>query len=157
MIHQIGNEMRPRNAGKILLSGPIAGFMPGSFQAAYNGTKSFIDSFAFALRNELREADIVVSCLMPGPTETEFFRRADMLDTAVGQQDKDDPAMVAKTGFEALMRGEAESSAAGGTRSRRRSPISRPRVSWPSSIAKWPNRRRRLIDGRLVTRRNRVL
>ncbi|MEZ2410669.1 SDR family NAD(P)-dependent oxidoreductase [Bosea sp. RCC_152_1] len=108
LIHRIGNDMRARNAGKILLTGSIAGFMPGSFQAVYNGTKAFIDSFAFALRNELKDTEVVVSCLMPGPTETEFFRRADMLDTAVGQQEKDDPAEVAKTGFEALMRGDAD-------------------------------------------------
>ncbi len=108
LVHRIGRRMRERNSGKILLTGSIAGFLPGSFQAVYNGTKSFIDSFAFALRNELKDTEIVVSCLMPGPTDTRFFERADMLDTAVGQQEKDDPAMVARTGFEALMRGEAD-------------------------------------------------
>lgn len=108
LVHRIGRRMRERNSGKILLTGSIAGFLPGSFQAVYNGTKSFIDSFAFALRNELKDTDVVVSCLMPGPTDTRFFERADMLDTAVGQQEKDDPAMVARTGFEALMRGEAD-------------------------------------------------
>jgi short-subunit dehydrogenase len=108
LIHRLGKEMRARNAGKILLTGSIAGFMPGSFQAVYNGTKAFIDSFAFALRNELKDTDVVISCLMPGPTDTEFFRRADMLDTAVGQQEKDDPAEVAKNGFDALMRGDGD-------------------------------------------------
>jgi len=108
LVHRIGRQMRTRNRGRILLTGSIAGFMPGSFQAVYNGTKSFIDSFAFALRNELKDTEIVVSCLMPGPTETRFFERAGMLDTAVGQQEKDDAAMVARTGFEALMRGEAD-------------------------------------------------
>lgn len=108
LVHRIGNAMRARNAGKILLTGSIAGFMPGSFQAVYNGSKAFIDSFAFALRNELKDTDITISCLMPGPTETRFFERADMLDTAVGQQEKDDPAEVARTGFEALMAGEAD-------------------------------------------------
>jgi short-subunit dehydrogenase len=99
--------MRARDHGRILITGSIAGFMPGSFQAVYNGTKAFIDSFAEALRNELKDTKIVISCLMPGPTETEFFRRAEMLDTAVGQGRKDDPADVAKAGFDALMRGEA--------------------------------------------------
>lgn len=108
LVHRIGRQMRTRNRGRILLTGSIAGFMPGAFQAVYNGTKSFIDSFAFALRNELKDTEIVVSCLMPGPTETRFFERAGMLDTAVGQQEKDDAAMVARTGFEALMRGEAD-------------------------------------------------
>jgi uncharacterized protein len=82
--------------------------MPGSFQAVYNGTKAFIDSFSFALRNELKESGVTVTCLMPGATETEFFERADMLDTKVGQQDKDDPAKVAKDGFDAMIKGEGD-------------------------------------------------
>jgi short-subunit dehydrogenase len=82
--------------------------MPGSFQAVYNGTKAFIDSFSFALRNELKETDVTVTCLMPGATETEFFERADMLDTKVGQQEKDDPAKVARDGFDAMMNGEGD-------------------------------------------------
>jgi uncharacterized protein len=94
--------------GKILLTGSIAGFMPGSFSAVYNGTKAFIDSFSFALRNELKDTGITVTCLMPGATETEFFERADMMDTKVGQQEKDDPAKVAKDGFDAMMNGEGD-------------------------------------------------
>jgi short-subunit dehydrogenase len=108
LIQKIGQEMRARNAGRILITGSIAGFMPGSFQAVYNGTKSFIDSFSFALRNELKDTDITVTCLMPGPTDTEFFERADMLDTKVGTDKKDDPAMVAKVGFEAMLDGEGD-------------------------------------------------
>ena len=82
--------------------------MPGSFQAVYNGTKAFVNSFAFALRNELKDTDVTVTCLMPGATETRFFERADMLDTKVGQQEKDDPADVAKTGWDAMMRGDGD-------------------------------------------------
>ncbi|MET3889141.1 short-subunit dehydrogenase [Bosea sp. OAE506] len=108
LVHSIGRQMRERNAGRILLTGSIAGFIPGSFQAVYNGTKAFIDSFAFAIRNELKDTRVVISCLMPGPTDTEFFRRADMLDTAVGQQDKDDAAMVARVGFDAVMNGDGD-------------------------------------------------
>ncbi len=108
LIHRIANDMRRRNAGKILITGSIAGFIPGSFQAVYNGSKAFLDNFAFALRNELKDTAMTVSCLMPGPTDTEFFRRADMLDTSVGQSKKDDPAMVAKVGYDALMNGEAD-------------------------------------------------
>jgi short-subunit dehydrogenase len=100
--------MRARNRGRILITGSIAGFMPGSFQAVYNGTKAFIDSFSFALRNELKETEITVTCLMPGATETEFFERADMLDTKVGAQEKDDPAKVARDGFDAMMKGESD-------------------------------------------------
>src|SRR5215213_3153200 len=100
--------MRARGRGRILITGSIAGFMPGSFQAVYNGTKAFIDSFSFALRNELKETEVTVTCLMPGATETEFFERADMLDTKVGQQEKDDPAKVARDGFDAMMSGEGD-------------------------------------------------
>ncbi len=100
--------MRSANRGKILLTGSIAGFMPGSFQAVYNGIKAFVNSFAFALRNEFKDTDVTVSCLMPGATETRFFERADMLDTKVGQDEKDDPADVAKTGWDAMMRGDGD-------------------------------------------------
>jgi uncharacterized protein len=108
LIQKVGRNMRTRNQGRILITGSIAGFMPGSFTAVYNGTKAFIDSFAFALRNELKDTGITVTCLMPGATETEFFERADMLDTKVGQEEKDDPADVARAGFAAMMRGEGD-------------------------------------------------
>ncbi|MFL6212659.1 MAG: SDR family NAD(P)-dependent oxidoreductase [Blastocatellia bacterium] len=108
LIQKVGRDMRARDQGRILITGSIAGFMPGSFQAVYNGTKAFIDSFSFALRNELKDTKVTVTCLMPGATDTEFFERADMMDTKVGTQEKDDPAEVAKTGFEAMMKGEGD-------------------------------------------------
>jgi short-subunit dehydrogenase len=108
LIQKVGRDMRQRNKGRILITGSIAGFMPGSFQAVYNGTKAFVDSFSFALRNELKDTEITVTCLMPGATDTEFFERADMLDTQVGTQEKDDPAKVAKDGFEAMLKGESD-------------------------------------------------
>jgi uncharacterized protein len=106
LIHKVGRAMRAQGAGRILITGSIAGFMPGSYQAVYNGTKAFLDSFSYALREELKETNVTVTCLMPGATETEFFRRADMMDTKVGTDKKDDPADVAKNGFEAMMKGE---------------------------------------------------
>jgi short-subunit dehydrogenase len=108
LIHKIGNEMRRRNSGKILITGSIAGFMPGSFQAVYNGSKAFLNSFSFALREELKDTAVTVTCLMPGATETDFFRRADMMDTDVGTTKKDDPAKVADDGFDAMMRGDGD-------------------------------------------------
>lgn len=108
LIQKVGRDMRAAGKGQILVTGSIAGFMPGSFQAVYNGTKAFIDSFSFALRNELKDTGVTVTVLMPGPTDTEFFERADMLDTKVGQQKKDDPADVAKAGFEAMLKGEGD-------------------------------------------------
>jgi len=108
LVQQVGNLMRSRKEGRILLTGSIAGFMPGSYQAVYNGTKAFINSFSFALREELKNSGITVSCLMPGPTETEFFKRANLMDTSVGQKEKDDPADVARIGFDAMMDGEGD-------------------------------------------------
>jgi short-subunit dehydrogenase len=108
LIHRVGNDMRRRDSGRILITGSIAGFTPGSFQAVYNGTKAFLDSFSFALREELRGTKLTVTCLMPGATETEFFARADMMDTKVGTSKKDDAADVAKVGFDAMMRGDGD-------------------------------------------------
>ncbi len=85
LIHKVGRAMRTQGGpARILITGSIAGFMPGSFQAVYNGTKAFLDSFSYALREELKDTSITVTCLMPGATETEFFRRADMMDTKIG-------------------------------------------------------------------------
>ena len=108
LIQLIAREMRAQGSGRILITGSIAGYMPGTFQAVYNGTKAFIDSFSFAIREELKDTGITVTCLMPGATETNFFERADLMDTKVGTQKKDDPADVAKDGFDAMMAGQGD-------------------------------------------------
>jgi short-subunit dehydrogenase len=109
LLQKVLKAMVMRNEGKVLITGSIAGFIPGSFQAVYNGSKAFIDSFADAIRNEIKDRNgVTVTTLMPGPVETEFFDRADMLDTNVGSSDsKSDPADVARDGWDALMKGEA--------------------------------------------------
>jgi short-subunit dehydrogenase len=108
LLHRIGREMVTRRSGRILIVGSIAGFMPGTFQAVYNGTKAFIDSFSWALRAELKDTGVTVTCLMPGATETEFFERAGMMDTKVGTEKKMDAAEVARIGFKAMMDGEGD-------------------------------------------------
>jgi uncharacterized protein len=109
LLQRIVSDMRARGAGRVLITGSIAGFMPGAFQAVYNGTKAFIDSFSWALRNELKDSGVTVTCLMPGVTDTEFFERANLMDTKVGtQENKADPAEVARTGFKAMMDGEGD-------------------------------------------------
>ncbi|MET0208372.1 MAG: SDR family NAD(P)-dependent oxidoreductase [Burkholderiaceae bacterium] len=111
LLQRVGRQMRAQGQGRILVTGSIAGFQPGAFQAVYNGTKAFVDSFVAALRNELKdERGISITCLMPGATDTDFFVRADMLDTKVGS-DTDalmDPADVAQIGFDAMLNGEAD-------------------------------------------------
>ena len=109
LLQTVLKDMTARDDGKVLITGSIAGFIPGSFQAVYNGTKAFVDSFADALRNELKDyKGVQITTLMPGPVETEFFHTAGMDDTQVGASDnKSDPADVAKDGWAALMAGHA--------------------------------------------------
>ena len=97
-------DMLDRAAGRVLFTSSIASTMPGTYQAVYNASKSFVQSFAEALRAELKDTGVTVTSLMPGPTDTNFFHRAEMDDTKVGASKKDDPALVAKQGFEALMK-----------------------------------------------------
>lgn len=108
LAHLVGRDMRDRGRGRILFTGSIAGLMPGSFQAVYNASKAFVDSFSFALRNELKDSGVSVTVLMPGPTDTEFFERAGLTDTKVGQGKKMDPADVARYGYDAMNRGDGD-------------------------------------------------
>jgi short-subunit dehydrogenase len=99
-------DMTERDRGRVLFTSSVASTMPGAFQAVYNASKSFVQSFALALRNELKDTEVTITSLMPGPTETEFFERAEMEDTAVGSGEKDDPAEVARQGYDALIAGK---------------------------------------------------
>jgi short-subunit dehydrogenase len=108
LVQTVLKRMVAQGEGKVMLTGSIAGFMPGTYQAVYNGTKAFIDSFADAIRAELKAEGhdgITITNLMPGPTDTEFFERAGMGDTSVGSGKKDDPAKVAKDGWTHMMSG----------------------------------------------------
>jgi short-subunit dehydrogenase len=109
LLQNVLKDMVARDDGKVLVTGSIAGFIPGAFQAVYNGSKAFIDSFTDAIRNEIKESKgVTITTLMPGPVETEFFERGDMLDTSVGADPKkSDPADVAKDGWDALFAGKA--------------------------------------------------
>jgi uncharacterized protein len=108
LVQTIARSMVARASGRILITGSVAGLHPGSFEAVYGASKAFIDSFALALREELEGTEVTVTCLLPGPTATGFYARADMLDTRVGQMPKADPGRVARLGFEAMCKGEAD-------------------------------------------------
>lgn len=108
LVQQVARRMVARGEGKILITGSIAGFTPGTFQAVYNASTAFIDSFSWALRNELKDTGVTVTCLMPGATDTDFFERARVLDTRIAQGRKDNPAHVARIGFEAMMAGKGD-------------------------------------------------
>jgi short-subunit dehydrogenase len=99
-------DMAARGEGRVLFTSSIGATMPGTFHAIYNASKSFVQSFGLAIRDELRDSGVTVTLLMPGPTDTEFFERADLEDTRIGQGPQDDPADVARDGFEALMNGD---------------------------------------------------
>jgi short-subunit dehydrogenase len=106
-----------RGEGRVLITGSVVSTAPSPFQAVYGATKAFVMSFGEALRTELADTGVTVTVLQPGATETQFFERADMLDTEVGQSKKDDPALVARRGFEAMMDGK-DSILGGGFKSR---------------------------------------
>ena len=109
LLQKVLKQMVARNDGKVLVTGSVAGYIPGSFQAVYNGSKAFVDSFVAAVQNEIKDADgVTLTNLMPGPTDTEFFERGDMMDTSVGTDPKkEDPAVTAKNGWDALLAGDA--------------------------------------------------
>ncbi len=103
LIHIVGRRMRDRDAGRIMVTGSIAGHIPGSFQLVYNSTKAFLNDFCIGLRDELRSSGVSVTVLEPGATETNFFRRAHMENTRIGRQEKADPATVAAAGYAAML------------------------------------------------------
>jgi short-subunit dehydrogenase len=101
-------HMKELNAGKILFTASIAGEMVAPREAVYAATKAFVLSFAHSLRYELKETGITVTALQPGPTDTDFFHRAGMDDTEVGQKGKSEsqPDDVARQGIDALLAGK---------------------------------------------------
>lgn len=106
-----------RGQGRVLMTGSVVSTSPNPFQAVYGATKAFVMSFGEALRYELKDTGVTVTVLQPGATETDFFERADLMDTKVGQAEKDDPALVAKNGFEAMIAGK-DSVLGGGIKSK---------------------------------------
>ena len=106
LLHKFGRDMRERGHGRILITGSVEGYIPGTEQALYNATKAFLNSFAVALHHELVGSGISVTCLLPGATDTEIFARGRVKDTLLGQGPKSDALAVALTGFDAMMRGE---------------------------------------------------
>lgn len=108
LLQKVLAGMVARKEGRILVTGSIAGHIPGSFNAVYNATKAFIDNFTDALRDELKDHEgVTLTTLKPGATDTLFFQRAGMENTQVGQDDsKADPAKVAQDGWSALFKGK---------------------------------------------------
>jgi uncharacterized protein len=85
LIKLISKDMLARGSGDILITSSVAGVLPGPRMAVYAASKAFLRSFGQALRNELKDKGINVTVLMPGPTDTEFFDRANMQGTVVDE------------------------------------------------------------------------
>ncbi|MEZ5649065.1 MAG: SDR family NAD(P)-dependent oxidoreductase [Burkholderiaceae bacterium] len=107
LVHEFARRMQSRRRGRILLTGSIVGWIPGANHAVYNASKAYVDILAWGIRHELLEYGVSVTCLMPGATDTGFFGRGGLGDTLVGQVAKDDPATVARAGFNAMMAGDS--------------------------------------------------
>jgi uncharacterized protein len=108
LAQRVLQQMVGHGEGKVMFTGSIAGFLPGTYMAVYNGTKAFLDSFADGLRAELENEGhdaITITTLMPGATDTEVFNRAGMDDTRVATGKLDDPAKVARDGWTQMMHG----------------------------------------------------
>ena len=100
-------EMVDRNAGKVLQVASIGGKLPGPNISVYHATKAFIVSHTAAIVEELKNTNVTITALLPGPTDTDFFNKADMVDTVMVQKTSlSDPAKVARDGYEALMKGQ---------------------------------------------------
>lgn len=110
LLHRILPRMKIRGEGRVLVTGSIAGFIPGSYQAVYNASKAYLDMLSFALNDEMKEHGVTVTCLMPGPVETPIFDRGDMRDSAMGSAAipiKDTAEHTARLGYEAMKAGKA--------------------------------------------------
>jgi len=100
-------DMVAAGHGRVLVTSSIAAVAPGPYHSTYAASKAFVHSFAEGIREELKDTGVTVTSLMPGPTDTEFFTRADMEDTPIGQmKGKDDPAVVAREGIDAMEAGK---------------------------------------------------
>ncbi len=108
LLHRALPRLQARGEGRVLVTGSIAGFIPGSYQAVYNASKAYLDSLSFALNDEMKEHGVTVTCLMPGPVETPIFDRGDMRDSVMGETSlKDTPEHTARLGYEAMKAGRA--------------------------------------------------
>lgn len=106
LAHRLLPAMVSRGNGQVMITSSVAARVPGSYQAVYNASKAFLQSFAEAIRDELRNTGVTVTALQPGPTDTNFFHRADMDDTKLAQDDKASAADVAREGYEAMLVGK---------------------------------------------------
>lgn len=107
LIKLLVRDMIERGSGRILITSSTASLMPGPYEAVYAASTAFLRSFGEAIHHELKDSGVSVTVLMPGPTDTRFFARANMLDTRVARGPKMDPVEVAQAAVEALEQGSS--------------------------------------------------
>ncbi|XGI80462.1 SDR family NAD(P)-dependent oxidoreductase [Enterobacter hormaechei] len=98
-------QLVKKGCGHVLVTSSLSGSAPIPFEAVYGASKAFVNSFFYAIRNELMGSGVSMTLLMPGATETNFFNNAGQASTTVGSMKKDDPKEVAKRAWYALMTG----------------------------------------------------
>lgn len=106
LARRVLDEMVRAGHGRLLITSSIVAAMPGTYQVTYNASKSFLQSFTEGLQAELKDTGVTVTALMPGPVDTDFFRRAGMLGTPLGKAPKEDASTVARQAYRAVMRGD---------------------------------------------------
>jgi short-subunit dehydrogenase len=106
-------RMVERRSGKILQLASIASYQPTPLLAVYAATKAFVLSFTDAITNEIQDTGVTITSLIPGPTDTDFFRKAHAENTKAAHDNPEDPYVVAQVGYEALMKGEHHATAPG--------------------------------------------
>ncbi|MFP7477974.1 SDR family NAD(P)-dependent oxidoreductase [Terribacillus saccharophilus] len=106
MAKRVVHHMVPNGRGRILIVSSISATQPTPYETVYGPSKAFGYMFAESLREELRETGVTVTALLPGPTDTNFHSNAGMDSSKIGSSKKNDKALVAKQGYEALMNDE---------------------------------------------------
>jgi short-subunit dehydrogenase len=98
--------MLERKHGRVMNVASIAGFQPGPLMAVYYATKAYVISFSEAIANELKGSGVTVTCLCPGPTDTEFAARAEMEKSRLFKLQTMNSSEVARVGYRAMMKGK---------------------------------------------------
>ena len=101
-------DMVSRNNGTIINVASTAAFQPGPLMSVYYASKSFVLSFTEAIRNEVRDTNVNISVLCPGPTDTEFEKSASLEESSLFTKLKVmKPEKVAIIGYRGINRNKS--------------------------------------------------
>jgi short-subunit dehydrogenase len=102
---RVVTHMQANQSGRILFTSSISATQPTPYETVYGPSRAFVFSFAESLREELKTEGVSVTALLPGATDSDFHARAGMGNTDIGRMKKNDRVLVAKQGYEAMMKG----------------------------------------------------